>query len=73
MIQGRTNGELGIKTRSWIEIGSKNRTGVQSSELVLHEVVTDIWHPKGLLRSDGLPRFKFDIYQYALPLALLQT
>ena len=40
MIQGRTNGELGIKTRSWIGIGSKNRTGVWSSELVLHEVIT---------------------------------
>ena len=39
MIQGRTNGELGIESRSWIGIGSKNRTGVQSSEL-LHEVVT---------------------------------
>ena len=44
MIQGRTNGELGIEFQSWIGIGSKNRTGVRSLEL-LHEVVTLFWNP----------------------------
>ena len=39
MIQGRTNGELRNESQSWIRNGSKNRTGVRSSEL-LYKVVT---------------------------------
>ena len=41
MIEGCTNGELGNESQSWVGIGSKNRTGVQSSEL-LHEVITGV-------------------------------
>ena len=39
MIQGRTNGELGNESWSWVGIGSKNRTRIWSLEL-LHKVVT---------------------------------
>ena len=41
LVQGHTNGELGIESRSRIRVGPM-WTGVRSSELVLHEVVT-LW------------------------------
>ena len=39
-VQGHTNGGLRIESRRRIGVHPKNRTGVQRSELVLHEVVT---------------------------------
>ena len=51
MIQGHANGELGNKSRSWIGISSKNRTGVRSLEL-LHEVVTQDPEASGVVLTD---------------------
>ena len=39
-VQGCTNGGLGIESRRRTGVHPKDRTGVWSSELVLHEVVT---------------------------------